>query len=719
MFAYKKTAFWLRLPHFILALTLLLTSITTLYVSHMAEARRHIFFNTSTQRVSDQIETHLQTYIALLQGVRGLFAASEYVTPDEFATYMRQMNLQTHYPGLRAMGFIKKSDLQRQQVQVDQTGPAIYIEPVDSEDQVSLSFDASTVSTYQEAMEQSLNQDAPYITPEMYFNNPKVKTETDNFFIFEPVYQGPVSPNTFAKRREHLLGYVFASFHADRMLQNILKRENDPQTLNYRIYDGDPQKQGTLLYSFITPNKHKEQPVFSTTKKLNLTGREWFIESFTSPSFHSGFRLWPSAFFAMGVFLSLVIFYFARLQYLSQIEAEKAHQDLLKSQKKLQSHQEELQTIIEAIPQIVWTATPDGCISYFNGKWLKTTGQDLQNSCGTDWINYVHPQDRQIFKDTWENSIQSGDEFSLEYRLRDVNGQYRWHLGRALPLKDSNNKIIKWFGTCTDIDDQKQMQQKVTRTNSELRRLNRMKSEFTSMVSHELRTPLSAIKEGIDLVFDEIEGPLNDDQKETLGIAKANVDRLARLITNVLDFSRIESGQMDLKIAFNHINDIAKESYNIMNLIARKKNIQFDLRLPRKNISLLCDSDKIKQVLINLIDNAIKFTPVNGHIHMTIAHVPRAVQITIEDTGIGIRREELDHIFEMYGQAKNRLNTRGAGVGLTVVKQIVEAHGGHINVISHVGKGSRFIITLPIRPHFKSVPRERKISEEPAPNVLH
>jgi PAS domain S-box-containing protein len=257
-----------------------------------------------------------------------------------------------------------------------------------------------------------------------------------------------------------------------------------------------------------------------------------------------------------------------------------------------------------------------------------------------------------------------------------------------------SGKVVGRVWSFRDATESRRAEQNLKRMNEELVRLNQIKSEFTSMVSHELRTPLSSIKESIDIVLDGIDGPVTMGQRETLEIAKRNVDRLARLIGNVLDFSRLESGKMEMIFVKISLIELLNEVYNFMKPAVQKKDLEFSLELPSEAVTAVCDADKIKQIVINLVDNAVKFTPPHERIVIRLTEEGEKARIDVEDTGIGIKKEDQKRIFEMFAQAEDRRGgkIRGTGIGLALCKKIIEQHGGEIRVESELGKGSRFSI---------------------------
>jgi signal transduction histidine kinase len=222
------------------------------------------------------------------------------------------------------------------------------------------------------------------------------------------------------------------------------------------------------------------------------------------------------------------------------------------------------------------------------------------------------------------------------------------------------------------------------------------KSQFMSMVSHELRVPLASIKESIAIVSDGLAGKIKKDQKNYLDIARRNINRLNKLIGDLLDFQKLEAGKMNFEMQDNNANEIAKEVYDTMLSSAKEKGIdlvlELDSSLPRVNF----DKDKINQVLSNLVNNAIKFTK-EGSITITTSKREDTIQVSVSDTGYGIKKEDLPRLFHEFEQLETNGagKARGTGLGLAISKEIITRHNGEIWAESEFGKGSTFFFTLP------------------------
>jgi PAS domain S-box-containing protein len=310
-----------------------------------------------------------------------------------------------------------------------------------------------------------------------------------------------------------------------------------------------------------------------------------------------------------------------------------------------------------------WNPAAEGMFGYYKDEVVRKTVSGLTTK---------------IVKGTLHDSRWHGE---MDFNRKD--GTKGTCETTVIPLRDERDNITAVFGVFRDITEAKE--------------IDRMKSELISNVSHELRTPLTTIKEGISLVVDGSLGRINADQKAALAIAKQDIDRLARLINDLLDISKIEAGRMELKKTSVGITSLAEEVLFSFQNQAGKKHIQLKTSLQRTLPSLYIDPDKIRQVLANLISNSIKFTPENGSITVGVKDKGNEVEISVADTGVGISPDNIARLFDRFSQF-NRVygpGERGTGLGLAISKEIVEMHGGRISVESEVGKGSTFTFSVP------------------------
>jgi len=257
-------------------------------------------------------------------------------------------------------------------------------------------------------------------------------------------------------------------------------------------------------------------------------------------------------------------------------------------------------------------------------------------------------------------------------------------------IADGDGRIVGFLRVAKDITEKRRYEQR-------LKELDKLKSDFVSNVSHELRTPLTAIKGSVDNMLDGLTGELNEKQSRYLTRIKSNADRLARLINDLLDLSRIEAG-----IKLNRINlslpTIVKEVVESLGSVAAEKLINFGIKTADNDLTAWADPDRVAEVLTNLLGNAIKFSPTGGNVTVSLARSGNNwVKVSITDTGTGIRPEEANRIFDKFYQVSHpeQPKATGTGLGLPIAKALVEMHGGRIWLESQVGHGSVFSFTLP------------------------
>lgn len=251
-------------------------------------------------------------------------------------------------------------------------------------------------------------------------------------------------------------------------------------------------------------------------------------------------------------------------------------------------------------------------------------------------------------------------------------------------------------------DDIRVLYKEVEDKNRQLNKLDQLKSDFVSMASHELRTPLAIIKEGVSLVLDKITGAINNEQEKTLKSVFVNIDRLARLLNDLLDMSKIEAGRVELKKSLTDFAIFIKYAVEKWEAEAKKKGQQISVAVPQGQINIYADADKMTQVINNLISNAIKYTPENGHIEVKLTDMAGSVEVAVSDNGRGISQQDLPQVFDkftQFGRPVGGAGSKGTGLGLAITKELITLHGGTIRVESQIGKGTSFIFTLPKEDH--------------------
>ncbi len=339
---------------------------------------------------------------------------------------------------------------------------------------------------------------------------------------------------------------------------------------------------------------------------------------------------------------------------------------------------------------IVWANPGTGNIIHCNKAAEELFERPRQELVGAHQTLLHPPEKAQHYADVFKNDVVIKGGISEDIEIVTKSGQVRQvHLMSSL-TEVSGEPIIQ--GIFRDITERKQAEQ-------HLREAMEFKSKLTSVVSHELRTPLAAIKASINLVMDEWAGVLGDQQKDFLTTAQRNVERLNRLINDVLDFQQLESGSMKFHPQENNLNEVVAKIHELMLPLSQRKGLEFSLKLDPNLPAVQFDRDRIFQMMENLVDNAIKFTD-KGQILISTACLDDCVQVSVRDSGIGIPGEDIPklfHSFEQLDRAWGR-KTGGTGLGLAICWEIVQNHKGNIWAESEGDqKGSLFIFTLPRR----------------------
>jgi PAS domain S-box-containing protein len=359
---------------------------------------------------------------------------------------------------------------------------------------------------------------------------------------------------------------------------------------------------------------------------------------------------------------------------------------------------ENLRQMADGLPQILWVARPDGSYEHYNQPWNDYTGLPIEDSTGEAWRAIVHPDDREALETSWAEALRAGTPHEVELRLKHASdGEYRWFLRRALPHRDAEGKILKWFGSCTDIHEQKVMQKTLHAAHETISRETIQKDEFLGLVSHELRTPLNAIFGWTRLMQEHVLG--EQERAQAVDAIVRNAEAQARLIEDVLDITRIVNQKLSLDREIVQVWRIVAEAIDDVLPSADAKGVALISEIESHDLLVHADRMRLKQVVLNLLSNAVKFTPRGREVRIGVAQEGEFATIVVSDTGQGIGAELLPHIFERFRQGDNSSTRRqsGLGLGLAIAHQLVRLHGGEIAVESAgLNQGSRFTVRLPI-----------------------
>ena len=372
--------------------------------------------------------------------------------------------------------------------------------------------------------------------------------------------------------------------------------------------------------------------------------------------------------------------------------------------REVQSTSEELaglgdrfRTLADNIPQLAWMADGKGQIYWYNERWYEYTGLSASDMSGSDGWRKAHSPDlvdgvAQRFYD----SIVAGEPWQDTFPLRGHDGEYRWFLSLAQPIRNAKGEIIRWFGTNTDVTEQRMQREELATARDVAEEANRAKSQFLANMSHELRTPLSAVIGYSEMLEDEAEETGQQNLLEDLSKIKANARHLLSLINDVLDISKIEANKMEIYAETFDVAEMVQDVAATVGSLMEKKQNTFKLDVSADLGTMHSDVVKIRQVLINLLSNAAKFTE-NGTIDLAVRRADERMIFTVRDTGLGMTDEQVSKLFERFTQADISTTRRfgGTGLGLAITKAFADMLGGQITITSKPDHGSTFEITFP------------------------
>jgi PAS domain S-box-containing protein len=352
--------------------------------------------------------------------------------------------------------------------------------------------------------------------------------------------------------------------------------------------------------------------------------------------------------------------------------------------------EEKFKLVTNALPQIIWTALPDGYIDYRNQHFYDFTGATSKSTDVGEWKIFVHPDDLASVEATWGRSVATGHPYETMFRVRQHSGEYRWTLARAIAVRSDDGTILKWVGSNTDIHEQVLAEQ-------ELRDTNRRKDEFLAMLAHELRNPLAPIRAGAELLPEVSADPAQVNRVG--GMIRRQIVHVMSLIDDLLEVSRVTQGLVSLEKLNLDFRQVVEESIEQVRPLVEAHQHRLTVEMPDEAVNVFGDQKRLVQVLSNLLNNAAKYPPDGGRILVTVRCSSSEVITTVRDNGIGMEPQLLQTAFDLFQQGERTSERRegGLGLGLELVKSMVEQHDGNVVARSAGrGMGSVLEVRLPL-----------------------
>jgi PAS domain S-box-containing protein len=370
-----------------------------------------------------------------------------------------------------------------------------------------------------------------------------------------------------------------------------------------------------------------------------------------------------------------------------------------------QTSELEFQSLAEAMPQMVWITRPDGWNIYFNRQWSEYTGLTLEQSRGHGWNAPFHPDDRQRAWEAWQKATEDFETYSLECRLRRADGVYRWWLIRGVPMRTGRGEVLKWFGTCTDIEAIKQAEEKIHQLNLELEQrvrdrtaelatANQELEAFAYSVSHDLRAPLRSIDGFSRILVEDYAAKLDDEGRDSLNRICAASRRMALLIDDMLELSRVSRGELRRERV--DLSTLARAVVADLRRIEPGRVVEFSAA---DGLADEGDPILLRGVLENLLGNAWKFTSKRSAARIEFGALPPGgpAGFFVRDNGAGFDPLYAGKLFGAFQRLHNSTEFPGTGIGLATVQRIIHRHGGRVWAEGELDAGATFYFALNVR----------------------
>ncbi len=746
------------LPYFVLAVTLLLTSLATYYVAKTAEAKDQLRFENAVGRTQDDIQNRLETYIALLRGGSRLFAASNQVTRDDFRAFVDPIELQRRYPGIQGIGFSIRvmpqekdalvASMQRQGAENFTIRPLfkraeyhsiIYLEPLDQRNKAAIGFDMFTERVRRAAMSRARDTGTPAASGRVTLVQEIDKQKQAGFLIYVPVYRNGRTLQTVTERRAALRGFVVSPFRADDLMQGIFGNEKQPY-VDFQIYDGTDLSPENLLHRF-TRSSTFYRPRFTTTRTINVAGQNWSILFASRPEIEltSGRSLTPYISLS-GFVISFVLFGVTRSQVRTQQQVTRLNASLErqvtertaqlqqafdfeatlkrisdKVRDSLDEHQI-LQTVVQELALVLdliccdtalynlVDGTSTICYEYTakdNEGTLKTPssiGRVVQMADFPEGYHQLRQDQYFQFCEITSDAVRSQVAI-LTCPIVDGQGV----LGDLWLFNHKDNafdeleiRLVQQVANqCAIAIRQARLYQAATAQVESLEKLNSLKDDFLSTVSHELRTPIANMKMAISMLK---VSPTVEKSQRYLEILQAECTRESELINDLLDLQRLEAGSYSIKLNESVcLQDWLPSIIEPFRSRSEQRQQMLQINLTPDLFVLVANRASLERILAELLNNACKYTPNGGEIGLSVCYkLTEAATIFTISNPAEIPSDQLPRIFEKFYRVPkgDPWKQGGTGLGLALVKKLVEQLQGTIKVESSNG-WTTFTVVLP------------------------
>lgn len=698
----------------------------TIYAANLFEentrAKAKLQFDAEVEESQNLIHSRLADYEEVLFGARGLYRSVENLNGEKWQSYVNSLELNNIYPGIQGIGLALKTTPQNKDKFIndyrnegltsytinpdgnrDVYYPIVYLLPDDERNKRAIGYDMFSEPIRRQAMERARDDGTTAITGKVTLVQETGNGNQAGFLMYVPLYvKGTVNDTADARRQNHV-GYVYSPFRMKDFIDGVLGKGE--KHIDFEIYDSTEIKADALLLDTNTSlsiNGTTQTPLFSIQRQLTMGGRTWTIYFESKPTFRENS---PSRnrFFALaaGLLLSTLITGIYYLLANSRANAISLAEEMFN---KAREKEEQYKTVVNALQEGVILQDSSGKVLTFNESALKHLGLSTDQIEGIvpppdDWTVLQEnktplPVDKHPFMEVIRTRQP---QYDIILGIQLNNSFSRWIKVNALPIFSEDGQDLKYIVTSIeDITAEKKAEDELKQSNLQLMRSNEELQSFAYVASHDLQEPLRKIISFSSLLGSSYKEVLPETGHQYIEVMQRAAKRMSTLINDLLTFSRITTQAQPY--ASTNLKKITEEVLGDLEFVILEKQAKVDVG---ELATIEGDEMQLRQLLQNLISNALKYskenTPPHIKIQTTLDRKLNLCTLSIEDNGIGFEEKYVDRIFTIFQRLHNKFEYDGTGIGLAICKKIVDRHGGSITAKSKLGKGSRFIVKLPIQ----------------------